>query len=134
MSANKGKLFLAIDKSIDWLKENKPKNWYTFAHRSHNFKEELSALLGLRGKVEGGNYTIEDVKDCIRATGKHRHSFISFLHDSGYEGLNSNEESRGGYVDMKSLFFENFKNEDRQRFFDRALSLNSESDVETYFG
>ncbi|QGN96885.1 hypothetical protein Psal071_03509 (plasmid) [Piscirickettsia salmonis] len=124
MFKNKEKLSIAINQSIDWLKDNKPKNWYSISHRSHDFKSELSALIALKGKVEDSTYTIEDVKDCIRATGKHKHSFISFLHDSGFKGLNHNLERDSGYIDMKSLFFENFKQEDRQSIYNTALSLD----------
>ncbi|QGP56670.1 hypothetical protein PsalSR1_04159 (plasmid) [Piscirickettsia salmonis] len=47
-----------------------------------------------------------------------------FLHDSGYKDLNNSAEKKSGYIDMKSLFFENFKQEDRQSIYNTALSLD----------
>ncbi|MGJ3494688.1 hypothetical protein ACR9PT_08920 [Piscirickettsia salmonis] len=63
-----------------------------------------------------------------------KHSFISFLHDYCYKDLNNSAEKKSGYIDMKGLFFENFRGEDRQKIYDGALSLNDGPEVEVYLG
>ncbi|ALB22115.1 hypothetical protein Psal006b_02276 [Piscirickettsia salmonis] len=76
LPVDKDKLYLAVNQAIAWLRENKPKHWYSFSHIKHNFEDELKILTELQDKIENDTCTMDDVKNCIKATGKHKHSFI----------------------------------------------------------
>ncbi|QGP55374.1 hypothetical protein PsalMR5_02820 [Piscirickettsia salmonis] len=65
---------------------------------------------------------MDDVKKCIQATGKYRHLFIAFLHNSGFNRLNFYlKRESTGYTEMPSLFFENFTQEARDAVYKKAV-------------
>ncbi|OAJ35508.1 hypothetical protein [Piscirickettsia salmonis] len=126
LPVDKDKLYLAVNQAIAWLRENKPKYWYSFSHIKHNFENELKILTELQNKVENDVCTMDDVKSCIKATGKHKHSFIGFLHDIGFNDLNCEVKiESAGYMEISSLFFENFTTAVRKRVYERAIGEES---------
>ncbi|ODN40971.1 hypothetical protein [Piscirickettsia litoralis] len=117
MLENRDKISNAIQQAKTWLQENKP-GWYNPFHRKHNFDEELSALEALE-RVE---YTDEAIKECIRKTGYHKHSFISFLH-SEQGAINDQRIDLTSYDRLDSTLFLKKTTEEREEIYSKALDL-----------
>ncbi|ODN41990.1 hypothetical protein [Piscirickettsia litoralis] len=121
MPFNNAKISNSIRQATSWLEENKP-SWYNPLHRKHNFDKELSALKTLEDENMGWTYTDKGVQECIKETGYHKHSFISFLHDNGVE-IKDQQVGSTVYTSMDSTLFFQKTTEERKAIYDKVLDL-----------